>query len=65
MEHVDGFAARILSLDGFPNMQTLDPLRVGRTVEEIIDASLATELGARALYLEAAAYCKQINDGAR
>jgi bacterioferritin len=55
MEHVDGFAARILSLDGFPNMQTLDPLRVGRTVEEIIDA----------LYLEAAAYCKQINDGAR
>lgn len=62
MEHVDGFAARILFLDGFPDMQTLDPLRVGRTVEEVIDASLATELGARALYLEAAAYCMQIND---
>lgn len=43
-------------------MQTLDPLRLGQTVEEIIHASLATELGARALYLEAAAFCLQIND---
>lgn len=62
VEHIDRFVARILFLDGVPNMQTLDPLRLGQTVEEILHASLATELDARALYVEAAAYCAQIND---
>lgn len=62
MKHADRVTARILFLDGFPNMQTLDPLRIGQSVEEIIQADLATEMDARALYLEAAAYCSQIND---
>jgi bacterioferritin len=43
-------------------MQALDPLRIGETVEEILSADLAAELDARALYLEAAQYCAQIND---
>jgi bacterioferritin len=43
-------------------MQVLDPLRIGQSVEEIIRADLATELDARNLYLEAAAYCLSIND---
>src|SRR5579875_2234286 len=54
MEHADKFVDRILFLDGFPNMQSLDPLRIGQTVQEIIDADLASELEARKLYLEAA-----------
>lgn len=62
MKHADRLVARILFLDGFPNMQTLDPLRIGESVEEIVKADLATELDARALYLEAAAYCFSIND---
>lgn len=62
MHHADKFVKRILFLDGFPNMQKLDALRIGQTVEEIIDADLATEIDARALYLEAAAYCLSIND---
>jgi bacterioferritin len=62
MDHADHFVQRILFLDGFPNMQTLDPLRIGQSVEEIIQLDLATELDARALYLEAANYCMQIND---
>jgi len=62
MQHADKFVKRILFLDGFPNMQTLDPLRIGETIEEIIDADLATEMEARELYLEAAAYCLTIND---
>jgi bacterioferritin len=53
---------RILFLDGFPNMQTLDPLKIGQTVEEIIHADLASEVAARALYLEAAAYSSSVND---
>jgi bacterioferritin len=62
MEHADDFVHRILFLEGFPNMQSLDPLRIGQSVEEIISLDLATEMDARALYLEAANYCFSIND---
>ncbi|GAN77593.1 bacterioferritin [Acidisphaera rubrifaciens] len=62
MQHADRLVARILFLEGFPNMQALDPLRIGQTVEEILRADLAAEIDARALYLEAAAYCASIND---
>ena len=62
MTHADKFVDRILFLDGFPNMQTLDPLKIGQTVEEIIHADLASEMAARALYLEAAAYSESVND---
>jgi bacterioferritin len=62
MEHADKFVHRILFLEGFPNMQSLDPLRIGQSVEEIIKLDLETEMDARALYLEAANYCFSIND---
>jgi bacterioferritin len=62
MEHADKFTARILFLEGFPNMQVLDPLRIGQTIEEVLTADLASEMDARALYLEAAEFCASIND---
>ncbi|MFV0279692.1 MAG: bacterioferritin [Rhodoblastus sp.] len=62
MEHADKFVTRILFLDGFPNMQSLDPLRIGENVEEVLNADLASEISARALYLEAAQYCMSVND---
>ena len=62
MEHADKFVARILFLEGFPNMQSLEPLRIGENIEEVLKADLAAEIGARALYLEAAQYCASIND---
>jgi len=62
MEHADKFVERILFLEGFPNMQTLDPMRIGETVKEVLEADLAAELGARALYQEAAAYCETVKD---
>ena len=62
MEHADKFTARILFLEGFPNMQSLDPLRIGESIEEILKSDLAAEIGARALYLEAAQYCVSVND---
>jgi bacterioferritin len=60
--HADRFVDRIIFLEGFPNMQVLDPLRIGQTVREVIDADLAAEIGARGLYQEAAAYCIEVKD---
>jgi bacterioferritin len=62
MEHADLITDRIIFLDGFPNMQVLDPLRIGQNVLEIIDCDLATEMAARMLYEEAATYCHQVKD---
>jgi bacterioferritin len=62
MRHADRFVGRIIFLEGFPNMQVLDPLRIGQTVQEVIEADLAAEVGARALYREAAAYCIEVKD---
>jgi bacterioferritin len=62
MEHADRFTTRIIFLEGFPNMQVLDPLRIGQSIKEILECDLAAEVEARALYLEAAKYCDSIND---
>lgn len=62
MKHADKFVERILFLEGFPNMQELDPLRIGQNVREIMESDLAAEHDARNLYLEAAAHCESVND---
>jgi len=62
MNHADRFTDRILFLDGFPNMQVLDPLRIGQNVKEILECDLAAEVSARALYQEAATYCHSVKD---
>jgi bacterioferritin len=62
MEHADRITDRSIFLDGFPNMQVLDPLRIGQNVQEVIDCDLATEMTARALYQEVATYCHQVGD---
>ena len=62
MRHADLLVARILFLDGQPNMQSLDQLRIGKGVKEIIECDLANEMDARTLYLEAAQYCFTVND---
>jgi bacterioferritin len=62
MQHADRITDRILFLDGFPNMQVLDPLRIGQNVNEIIDCDLAAEHSARNLYQEAATHCHSVKD---
>lgn len=62
MQHADKFIDRIIFLDGFPNLQVLDPLHIGQNVKEILDCDLAAEVGARALYQEAASYCDSVKD---
>jgi bacterioferritin len=62
MRHADMLVARILFLEGQPSMQTLDALRIGQTVEDILKCDLAAEIDARALYLDAAKHCIAVND---
>jgi bacterioferritin len=62
MEHADKFVERIIFLDGFPNMQVLDPLHIGQNIKEILDCDLQAEIDARALYQEAATYCASVKD---
>ena len=62
MEHADKLVERIIFLDGFPNMQVLDPLHIGQNVKEVLDCDLAAEISARALYEEAATHCHGVRD---
>ena len=62
MEHADKLVERIIFLDGFPNMQVLDPLHIGQNVKEVLDCDLAAEMSARALYQEAATHCHGVRD---
>ncbi|MCZ0962843.1 bacterioferritin [Paracoccus benzoatiresistens] len=62
MHHADRLIQRIIFLEGHPNLQKLDPLRIGQNLRETLDADLAAEYDARTLYLEAREYCSSIND---
>jgi bacterioferritin len=62
MEHADKLVHRIIFLEGFPNMQVLDPLHIGQNVREVLDCDLQLEVAARALYEEAATHCHGVRD---
>jgi bacterioferritin len=62
MEHADKLVDRILFLDGFPNMQVLDPLHIGQNVKEILECDLKAEYSARELYEKAATHCHSVRD---
>lgn len=62
MGHADRFMARILFLEGWPNVQDLDKVRVGTDVREIIECDLAAESEAIALYREAMGHCESARD---
>jgi bacterioferritin len=62
MHHADKLIARIIFLEGHPNLQKLDPLRIGQTPRESLEADLAAEHEAAALYREARTYCQSVND---
>jgi bacterioferritin len=62
MVHADLLVARILFLEGQPSMQTLEQLRIGKRIKEILECDLAAEVDARKLYLEAAKHCDAVGD---
>lgn len=62
MHHADKLIARIIFLEGHPNLQKLDPLRIGQNARETLEADMAAEKDAIALYREAYAYCDKVGD---
>ena len=62
MEHADKLIDRIIFLEGHPNLQTLDPLRIGQNVRETLTCDLDAEMEAVSLYNEARKYCSEVND---
>ena len=62
MQHADKLIERIIFFDAAPNMQTLETLKIGHTVKEVIERDLGAELSARALYEEAATHCHTVKD---
>jgi bacterioferritin len=62
MKHADKLIKRILFLDGLPNLQDLNKLRVGETVPEGMEADLALELGGRVTLVDGVRQCEQAED---
>ncbi|MEA2740968.1 MAG: bacterioferritin, partial [Acetobacteraceae bacterium] len=62
MKHADKLIQRILFLDGLPNVQRLNPIVVGETVEEILNADLRLETKALDDLREGIAYCESVRD---
>jgi len=62
MKHADSLIQRILFLDGLPNVQRLNQIAVGETVEEILRADLLLEEKALDDLREGIAHCESVRD---
>ena len=62
MKHADKLIERILFLDGVPNLQDLDKLLIGETVQEILECDLRLEQSAMPSLREAIVYCESVRD---
>lgn len=62
MNHADRLIDRIIFLEGHPNLQKLDPLRIGQNTKETLECDLAAEHDARTLYIEARDHCEKVGD---
>jgi bacterioferritin len=62
MKHADLLIERILFLGGLPNVQRLNQVMVGQTVEEVLRADLMLEESALSDLREAIAYTESVRD---
>jgi bacterioferritin len=62
MKHADKLIKRILFLDGLPNLQDLNKLAIGETVQEQLTADLALEVSGRTTLVAGVAQCEAARD---
>jgi len=62
MKHADALIQRILLLDGLPNVQRMNQVLVGETVEEILKVDLQLEVKALDDLRAGIAYCESVRD---
>ncbi|MGG5807775.1 bacterioferritin [Falsiroseomonas sp. CW058] len=62
MKHADWLIERILFLGGLPNVQRLNQVLVGQSVQEILEADMKLEEKALADLREGIAYCESVRD---
>lgn len=62
MQHADKIIARIIFLEGLPNMQTIAPLRIGQNIKEVLECDLASEHDAWNHYTKGRDICHDARD---
>ncbi|MEO0974559.1 MAG: bacterioferritin [Pseudomonadota bacterium] len=62
MRHADKLIARILFLEGLPNLQDLGKLRIGENTEEMLECDLALEMDALPALRKAVKHCEDCQD---
>src|SRR3569623_1585746 len=64
MKHADMIISRILFLEGVPNLQKLNKLRVGETVREQLESDLQLEYSAIAFLNQGVVASRELGDNA-
>jgi bacterioferritin len=62
MKHAERITDRILFLEGLPNYQRLQPLRIGQTVKEMFEADMAVEVAAVDLLRRGIDHMRSVSD---